>query len=93
MTTLPMRPRLASKARLTFDRHEGRHFLLYPEKGLSLGETSAAIVALCDGARTVEAIVAELSRAHADTPPDRIDRDVRSFLGELQSRGLLAEGE
>ena len=91
MTALPERPRLAPKARLQFDRHEGRHVLLYPEKGLFLSETSAAIVELCTGEHRMSEIVDTLARAYPGTPRARIERDVVDFLTSLFERGLLRE--
>ena len=54
-------PKLARKARLRFDRHSGGHMIIYPERGLALNESAAAIAKLCDGTRTVAAIVGELA--------------------------------
>ena len=46
MISVDMRPRLAGKARLRFDRKGERYMLLYPEKGLVLNDTATAIVKL-----------------------------------------------
>jgi pyrroloquinoline quinone biosynthesis protein D len=54
------RPRLAARARLRWDRIDGRYLLLYPERGLALNESAAAILRLCDGSRTIDDIVTEL---------------------------------
>ena len=62
------RPRLAPKARIRFDRRGQQYMLLYPEKGLALNATAAAIVTLCTGEHTVEAIVEQLA-AKSDTEP------------------------
>jgi Coenzyme PQQ synthesis protein D (PqqD). len=43
------RPRLASKARLRFDRKSSRYMLLYPERGLVLNPTAADVLQRCDG--------------------------------------------
>lgn len=91
MSSLPTRPQLAAKARLSFDRHSGRHLLLYPEKGLELNESSAAITKLCTGARRTTEIIDELSAAHPETPRTQIEKDVVAFLESLQARGLLRE--
>ena len=62
-----MKPRLSRKARVRPDPRDGRPVLLSPERGLRLGDSAAAIVALCDGTRTVDAIVEELAtRYEAD---------------------------
>ena len=73
------RPRLARKARLRDDRIAGQTLLLYPEHGLVLNPSAAAIVRLCDG-RSVRDIASELS-----APLD----DVLELLGALSDRGLV----
>src|SRR5947209_5700763 len=55
------RPRLAAKARLRFDKRESKHILLYPERGLLLNDTAAAILQACDGSRTLDEIVEVLA--------------------------------
>jgi coenzyme PQQ biosynthesis protein PqqD len=52
-------PRLAPKARLKWDRRDGRYMLIFPERGLALNQCAAAILKLCDGARSMDAIAAE----------------------------------
>src|SRR5215472_13257727 len=81
-------PRLAEKVRVRWDWRERTLLLLYPERGLLLNDTATAIVRLCDGTRTVAAI----ARALADETGDAIDgveREVRAFLEQLLSRGLI----
>jgi coenzyme PQQ biosynthesis protein PqqD len=82
------RVRLAPKARLQRDRVSGKLFVLYPERGLELSDSAARIVALCDGNRTVSAVVDELTAASGE-PRERIESEVLSFLGALADRGLL----
>jgi coenzyme PQQ biosynthesis protein PqqD len=91
MTPLPRRPRLAARARLRQDRHSGGHLLLYPERGLVLNATAAAIVALCDGSHTVTAIAESLAAERAVTV-EVAGNAVRDFLAVLAERGLLVEG-
>jgi pyrroloquinoline quinone biosynthesis protein D len=81
--------RLARRARLRFDALRGRHMLLWPERGLLLNESGAAIIRLCDGTRAIEDVVDELSRASPDTSREIIDADVRTFLDGIAARGLL----
>ena len=88
MISAESRLRLAAKARLRFDRKSSRYMLLYPERGLELSDSAARIVALCDGERTVAAIVDELSAASGE-PRERIESEVLSFLRALDVRGLL----
>jgi coenzyme PQQ biosynthesis protein PqqD len=84
-------PTLARKARLRFDRHSGGHMIIYPERGLALNESAAAIAKLCDGTRTVAAIVEELATEAglAATESDDIERDVIAFVEQLAKKGLL----
>jgi coenzyme PQQ biosynthesis protein PqqD len=83
------RPRLATKARLRFDRQSQRYLLLYPERGLELNPTAADIVRLCTGEHTVDAIVAELAGKYTSQPREAVEREVRAFLGSLADRGLI----
>jgi pyrroloquinoline quinone biosynthesis protein D len=82
------RPRLVRHARLHWDRFEERHMLLLPEAALVLDETATAILQLCDGVRTLDALVADLCRAY-EAPREEIEADMLAFLGQLQGRGLL----
>ena len=82
-------PRLSRHARLRWDAREGKHLLLSPERGLLLGETAAAIVSLCDGAHTVDAIVAALAERYGADSRDAIERDTLALLDDLARRGLL----
>jgi pyrroloquinoline quinone biosynthesis protein D len=83
------KPALAPKARLRFDRISGGYMLLYPERGLELNATAASILKLCDGARTLDGIVGELSGDYIDRSGDDIRREVVDFLEDLLKRGLL----
>jgi coenzyme PQQ biosynthesis protein PqqD len=86
------RPRIASKARLRYDRKTERTMLLYPEKGLMLNPTAAEIAKLCTGEHTVAAIVAQLAARYGKEAA-AIEREVMGFLGALADRGLLQEAE
>ncbi len=84
-----MNPRLAAKVRIKHDRHDGTWLLLYPERGLVLNASAAAIAQKCDGTRTIAAIAEELAREHAGSVED-IERDVTAFVDALAAKGLLA---
>jgi hypothetical protein len=77
--TAESRPRLSRKARAHKDRLSGRTLLLYPEHGLVLNDSAAAIVALCDG-RSIAEIAGTLAAPLAD---------VLAFLATLGERGLV----
>jgi pyrroloquinoline quinone biosynthesis protein D len=87
--SVDMRPRLAGKARLRFDRKAERYMLLYPEKGLVLNDTAVAIVKLCTGQHTVQAIIETLGATYDAPPREAIEREVLSFLGAMADRGLV----
>ena len=84
------RPRIASKARLRYDRKAERYMLLYPEKGLVLNPTAAEIAKLCTGEHSVAAIVAQLASRY-DKDSAAIEHEVMAFLSALAERGLLQE--
>jgi coenzyme PQQ biosynthesis protein PqqD len=86
-----LRPRLVSKARLRFDRHANQHLLVYPEKGLALNASAAEALGLCTGEHPLDAIVDQLAARHADTPRDRIEREVLALLDDLIHRGLIED--
>jgi hypothetical protein len=79
MLSADSRPQLARKARVRTDRLTGETLLLYPEHGLILNSSAAAIVRLCDG-RSAGEIAAELGAPLAD---------VLELLTALNERGLV----
>jgi len=90
MISATTRPRLASKARLRFDRKSTRYMLLYPEKGLELNETAADILKLCTGEHSLAEIIDQLSRKYGRDAPD-LERDVVAFLQTMADRGLVQD--
>jgi pyrroloquinoline quinone biosynthesis protein D len=82
------RPRLATKARLRFDRTASRFMLLYPERGLVLNGTAADVLTRCNGELTVGAIAEELARKY-DREPPAVTEEVLSFLRAMADRGLV----
>ena len=83
------RVRLARKARLRHDPLSGKTMLLYPEQGLELSDTAAAIATLCGPGGTVVAIVDALCDRFAGEPRARIEAAALVFLRALFDRGLL----
>jgi coenzyme PQQ biosynthesis protein PqqD len=88
-----MRPKLAAKARLRYDRKTTRYLLLYPERGLELNPTAADIVRLCTGTHTLAAIVEQLAAKYASQPREAIAREVVTFLAAMSERGLVTDGD
>ena len=83
------RPKLKSRARLKFDTVAGQDMLLFPEAALLLNETGAAIIRMCDGARSVDEIVAALGETFRGSEREAIRREVELFLESIRARGLL----
>lgn len=83
------RPRLVSRARLKFDPIANREMILFPEAALVLNETGAAIVRLCDGARSIDQIVEQLSKKYGGAGRDALTREVVQFIATIRARGLL----
>ena len=83
------RPRLAARARLKFDPIAKQEMLLFPEAALALNETGAEIVRLCDGARSIDEIVDQLSKKYDNADRDALMREVIDFLDTIRARGLL----
>lgn len=81
-------PRLPRGTRFRFDETRGAWVLLGPERLLVPDETAAEILKLCDGERSVGAIVAELA-VQFDAPPEEIGADVRAFVAGLREQGLI----
>lgn len=82
-------PRLAAGYRFQWEEAQQNHVLLYPEGMVQLSDTAAAVLSLCDGKRTVEAIVAELEE---DYETDGLDEDVTQFLTEAEAQGWVKYG-
>jgi pyrroloquinoline quinone biosynthesis protein D len=83
------RPRLAARARLKFDPIARQEMLLFPEAALALNETGAAIVRLCDGTRSIDEIVDQLSKRFSNNDRNALTREVSDFLDTIRARGLL----
>ena len=81
-------PKLAKKARLRFDRHAGQHMIVYPERGLALNDSAAAIARRCDGTRTIGEIAIELA-TEAGAQRDVVEADALAFIEMLGQKGLL----
>jgi coenzyme PQQ biosynthesis protein PqqD len=82
------RPRLATKARLRFDRQAARYLLLYPERGLELNPTASDVLQRCTGEYSVSDIAAELAQRYGHEAT-AIEREVLAFLCALAERGLV----
>jgi pyrroloquinoline quinone biosynthesis protein D len=64
---LGARPAIAHGMRLQWEPAQEAHVLLYPEGMVKLNGSAGAILARCDGARTLAEIVADLERSYSAT--------------------------
>lgn len=83
-----VRPRLPRGVRLREDKVRARWVLLAPERIVKVNPIAVEILRLCDGARTLSEIVADLAqRFKAD--PERIASDVRALLASLAEKRMV----
>jgi pyrroloquinoline quinone biosynthesis protein D len=79
------RPRLASRVRSQWEPVREQQVLLAPEGVLVLNATASAILALCDGQRSVSAITSDLSTQYNRV----VDQEILTFLNRLLQRRLI----
>jgi pyrroloquinoline quinone biosynthesis protein D len=71
------RPAIAPGMRLQWEPAQEAHVLLYPEGMVKLNGSAGAILARCDGVRTVAEIVADLERTFGAAD---LGADVTAFV-------------
>jgi pyrroloquinoline quinone biosynthesis protein D len=81
-----LRPAIPNGMRLQWEPAQEAHVLLYPEGMVKLNGSAGAIMARCDGVRTVADIVADLERSYAATG---LSADVRAFVALALERRWL----
>ncbi|MEU0532797.1 pyrroloquinoline quinone biosynthesis peptide chaperone PqqD [Amycolatopsis tolypomycina] len=86
MITAESVPRLRRGVRLSFDHVRETHVLLFPEGVLVPNATAAAVLELCDGARSVTEITTALSRRYSGV----VAQDVLAVLSRLGERRVVA---
>ena len=82
------RPRLVTGARLRYDEVREEHVLLIPEGAVRLNPTAAEVLELCDGERSIDAIVGELSARYDGAD---VRDDVRGLVDAMAQRGLVVD--
>ena len=82
------RPRLVTGARLRYDEVREEHLLLIPEGAVRLNPTAAEVLELCDGERSLDAIVGELSARYDGAD---VRDDVRGLVDAMAQRGLVVD--
>jgi pyrroloquinoline quinone biosynthesis protein D len=81
-------PRLAKGVRVQADRVRGGFNVLAPEHVLRVNVSSAAILNLCDGHRSLNEIVDRLA-AEYEIDRSRIERETIALLDDLVGRRML----
>jgi pyrroloquinoline quinone biosynthesis protein D len=84
------RPRLARGVRLRWDPVRETQMLLRPEGAVALNRSAAAVLELCDGERSLGAIIGELQIRHAGAD---LGDDVRELLASLAELGLVVHAD
>jgi pyrroloquinoline quinone biosynthesis protein D len=84
----PVRPRLAPGVRLHHDATRGAWLLLAPERVIETEGPVEAVLRLCDGERTVAAIVDTLAAAYTADRAE-IATDVADLLADLAAKRLV----
>ena len=83
-------PTLARGTRLRYDETRQRWVLLVPERVMAPDEIAVEILQLCDGQRSVAAIIDRLAEAYA-APREEIGADVIAMLQDLAGSGFVVE--
>lgn len=81
-------PKLASHARLQFDKHRDQWVVQAPERLLVLDQIATEIVQRCTGEATVTAIIDDLAGKFT-APREVIARDVNTLLQDLVDKGVM----
>ena len=81
-------PRLPRGVRLRHDETRQQWLLMGPERLFKLDPIALAILRRCDGSTDLAAIVDDLAQEF-DAEAETVDRDVRTFLGDLAARGMI----
>jgi pyrroloquinoline quinone biosynthesis protein D len=82
------RPRLVTGARLRYDDVREEHLLLVPEGAVRLNPTAAQVLGLCDGERSLDDIVGELSARYDGAD---LRADVHELVDAMAQRGLVVD--
>lgn len=86
------RPRLSPHAALRDDEEDpARLVIVLPERAVRLNAAGREILALCDGARSADAIARTLAARHPEEP--EVYADVHDFLAEMTRLGVVARAD
>jgi pyrroloquinoline quinone biosynthesis protein D len=92
MDALPLpadaRPRLSPQYVFRWEESQSAFILLYPEGLIKLNASAGAVLARCDGARTLATIIAELQASFPAQGAEIAD-GVRAFVDLACDKGWL----
>jgi pyrroloquinoline quinone biosynthesis protein D len=88
MIAVDARPRLARGVRLRADPVRGGFNLLAPERVLRANDSSAAVLGLCDGERSLGEIIDILAERY-DVERDRIESEATTLLEDLMLKRMV----
>lgn len=74
--------------RLQWEEAQQKDVILYPEGMVELNQSSAEILKLCDGTRTIEQIVADLEQKFSTTG---LKDDINQFLDAALHHGWIKQ--
>ena len=74
--------------RLQWEEAQQKDVILYPEGMVELNHSSAEILKLCDGTRTVDQIITELEQKFATTG---LKNDITTFLEIALNNGWIEQ--
>ena len=81
-------PALARHVKMRHDNVRDRWLVLAPERVFTPDAVAVAVLQLCDGKRSVEAIAVALEQTY-NAPKERILSDILPMLQELADRGVV----
>ena len=84
-------PRLPRGVRLKFDETRDQWLLLGPERVFQLDAIGYEILRRLDGTRTLAAVVEDLCQSF-DADRETVGTDVRTYLAEMATRGMVDLG-
>ena len=84
------RPVLPRHAKLKFDETRQRWVILAPERVLAPDDIAVEVLQLCDGIRSVEAMIDQLAAKYV-ADREAIAADVIAMLQDLADKGFLTE--
>ena len=82
------RPRLPRGVRLKHDTVRGEWLLLAPERVVKANAVAVAVLERCDGARTLDDIVDDLTKTYS-AARETIERDVKKLIGDLATKRMV----